>query len=139
MRTVIIGGPQCGKSTYASSLGVPHFCADPKSLVKSPINSVTYLPEGIPWGMDSQYVIEAWMSKPGPWVIEGVGIVRALRKWLARYPAHINPADQIIYFTNPHPSVQRLPGQNAMEKGIQSIWSEIAMYYKPITKYHTWK
>lgn len=127
----------CGKSTYASELGIPVFCADPKSLVKIKRDNVTYLPENLNWSQQSQYVASQWFNMPSPWVIEGVGVVRALRKWVDSYP-NVKPADQILYFTNKHPSVIRSTGQEAMEKSIATIWGGINMYYKSITKYHSW-
>lgn len=138
MRTIIVGGPQCGKSTYANSLSVPHFCGDPKSLVKYPLPNVTYLPEGLTWSQGSEYIAKNWFTMPGPWVIEGVSVARALRKWSQKAPYSL-PADSIIYFTNAHPSVVRSVGQDAMEKGVHTIWGEVASLYKSITKYHTWK
>jgi hypothetical protein len=138
-RIIIIGGPQCGKSTYALSLNKPVFCGDPRSLVKRPVDGVTYLPEHLSWSAGSDFIANNWFKQKGPYVIEGVSIVRALRKWKKNHSVvRSMPCDRIIYIVNKHPSVQRLPGQDAMEKAVLTVWNEIRNYYAPITNYKAW-
>jgi hypothetical protein len=136
-RVLIIGGPGCGKSTFASNMGVPHYCGDPRSLVKRTLPNVNYLPEGLDWSFSSTYIAKNWFPLNGPWVIEGVSVVRALRKWAEVMP-NTNPADKIIYFINPHLSFQRSTGQDSMEKAIATVWSDISNKYAPITTYKKW-
>jgi hypothetical protein len=139
-RIIIIGGPQCGKSTYALKLGIPVFCGDPRSLVKRPVDGVTYLPEHLEWSAGSDYIANNWFNQKGPYVIEGVSVVRALRKWKKRHPVvRSMPCDKIIYFMNKHPSVDRLAGQHAMEKAVATMWGEVRDYYARITNYHQWE
>jgi hypothetical protein len=139
MKTLIIGGPCCGKSTFASSLGAPVYCTDPRSLVKVPKEGVTYLPEGLDWSSGSEYVLKNWLSMEGPYCIEGVGVVRALRKWKDSNTKDAPlPFDKIIYFRNQHPSVTRLPGQDAMEKAIATIWREIFPRFIHVTVFYKW-
>lgn len=133
MRVIVIGGPRAGKSTYAKQSGLPHYCTDPKSLVKEPIDGVTYLPEGLKWSEDSDYILSKWFSKPGDWIIEGVGAVRALRKWSLVHK-HANPCDEIVVIHDNHPSVTMLDGQLAMQKGVMKIWGEVRSRYEDITK-----
>lgn len=132
MRIAIIGGPRSGKSTLAAQLsrkhGYSHFCADPKSLVKEPLPNVTYLPEGLKWGQDSEFVCAEWFKNTNC-IIEGVGVVRALRKWGEFYQG--NPVDQIVVM--PDAVVERNFGQEQMAKAVSTIWKEIEMKYKGIT------
>ena len=138
MKTVIIGGPRSGKSTMSLTFGVPVFCADPKNLVKDVIDGVTYLPDGIDWDAQSHFICMNWFSMPGDWIIEGVGVVRALRKWAKYYDSN-PPCYNVIYIKNPHPSAgELLPGQIAMAKSIDSIWDEISGTYNSITEYKFW-
>ena len=136
IRKIVIGGPRCGKSTFASLSGLPVFCADPVSLVKDPIDGVTYLPEGLTWSEGSEYVAKEWFKMQGPWIIEGVAVVRALRKWKTENSYF--PCDEIIYFTQKHPSATRNEGQSAMAKSVYTIWKEIEDHYKSITTFHKW-
>lgn len=129
MRIVIVGGPRSGKSTIAASLaarhGYTHYCTDPISLVKEPIKNVTYLPEGLEWGKDSEYVCGNWFTKD-KYIIEGVGTVRALRKWDGK-------PDMIIVFKDK--IVDRTDGQEAMAKSVITMWDGISSKYKDITHY----
>lgn len=133
-RVIVIGGPRAGKSTYARNSGLPHYCTDPKSLVKDPLDGVTYLPEGLPWSDDSDFIVSRWFTKPGSWVIEGVGAVRALRKWAVQYP-HAMPCHEIVVIHGHHSSVTMLSGQESMAKGVMKIWGDIASDFKSITKH----
>ena len=127
-RIVIIGYPMAGKSTFAKTLGLPVFCTDPKSTVRQPDPEVTYMPEGIEWSKQSDYVIDQWFKKES-FVIEGVGAVRALRKWASYYT--LMPCDKIIFMQNKQPLDKHI----AMVKSVQSIWGEIALMYRHITEY----
>jgi leucyl-tRNA synthetase len=55
-------------------------------------------------------------------VIEGVALVRALRKWLERNAAG-KPCDRVIVLRTP--KVELTPGQAAMAKGHEKIWREV--------------
>ena len=84
MRTVIIGGPGTGKTTladsYASQGRVFHLDAL--------IGTCTW--------SEQSFVASKYLDYPGPWVIEGVCAVRALRKWLERNDDGM-PCDKVIY------------------------------------------
>lgn len=138
MRTIIIGGPRSGKSTLAQTFGCPVFCADPKNLVKDVIDGVTYLPDAIEWDQQSHFICNNWFTMDCDWVIEGVSVVRALRKWAKYYDTN-PPCYNIIYIKNIHPLASNiLDGQIAMAKSIDTIWSEISNFYEPITQYKFW-
>lgn len=141
MRTIIVGGPRCGKSTIARAYraqGIPTFCGDPRSLVKEPEDGVTYLPEGLTWRKDhdegSQYVIDHWFTMPGPWLLEGQNMARALRKWV-RQGRIAMPCDRIIVLQHARPECTLLPGQAAMGKAVQTVWTQVSHQFRNITEY----
>jgi len=134
IRIVIVGGPRSGKSTLASKLGVPHFCTDPKSLVKDVQPNTTYLPEGLDWGKDSEFVCSNWFTKNESWVIEGVGAVRALRKWVHKNMGQ-PPCDKIVVLREKYPGVTRNDGQEAMNKAVMTVWNEVADKFKDLIIY----
>ncbi len=107
MNTVIVGGPKTGKTTLADSLG-------------KTVRRTDALIGHLEWSELSEQVSH-WFDEPGEWVIEGVATVRAIRKWLARdtgpFPA------EIILLTEP--AVPRTPRQEAMAKGVETVWNQI--------------
>lgn len=135
-RVIIVGGPRRGKSTLALDLrqgdqAVPIYCGDPMSKVKDPLTGVRYLPEGLPFAGDdgaAQWIADNWFTLPGPWVCEGHVMARALRRWVAsheRVPEPKYPADRIIVLDH-EPWVESSKGQEAMHKGVMSVWQGIA-------------
>lgn len=67
--------------------------------------------------------VSLWLDCPGPFIIEGVAAVRALRKWLERNRTG-KPADLIIAMW-----IARVPltdGQERMAKGCRTVWREIS-------------
>jgi len=102
MRTAIIGGPGCGKTTTAhlEFPGVRTYSTD----------DVKHLP----WA-DQAYFWLSLQYCPGPWVLEGVQAVRVLRKGLR--------VDRVIELWEPH--VELTARQMGMMKGIKKIWEEI--------------
>ena len=74
------------------------------------------------WSAASEHVATEWMAKPGPWIIEGVAAVRALRKWLAAHPSG-KPCDEVVVLDRPR--VELSKGQAAMAKGCAKIWAEV--------------
>lgn len=143
MRTIIVGGPRTGKSTLARTYraqGIPTFCGDPRSLVKEPEDGVIYLPEGLDWSEGSRFVAEHWFSMPGPWLLEGQIMARALRKWLHLrddcYRGDVAPpVDRIIVLQHARPECTLLPGQAAMGKAVQTVWAQIGHRFREITEY----
>ena len=108
MRTLIIGGPKTGKTTLSQSYACP-------------VRHTDDLIGKLDWSAASAEVA-TWFDAPGPWCIEGVAVVRALRKWLATHPDG-TPADRILFLTEP--KIPVTAGQAAMTKGIDTVWEEI--------------
>lgn len=75
------------------------------------------------WSRASEIIATQWFIMPGPWVIEGVAAVRALRKWLRAHPEGA-PCDRVIWMNTPH--VMLAPGQDTMAKGCRTVWNEIS-------------
>lgn len=107
-RVVIVGGPKVGKTTLAEELGAPVLHTDDL------IGSCSW--EDVP-----DAIVE-WMSRPGPWTIEGVQTARALRR-IVRDRKETPKVDRIVVMTRAHAA--RTPQQEAMAKGIMKIWSEV--------------
>lgn len=127
-RIVICGGPRTGKTTQAGSLqrdltnyfgplstGQIHHSDDL-------IAELAHLGKDA-WSEGSRRVTE-WLDAPGPWIIEGVALARALRKWREAHPGEPPPVDRVIRLTTPHVELTR--GQAAMAKGEETVWQEIA-------------
>jgi hypothetical protein len=108
MRIAIIGWPGTGKTTLANTLGFPVYGTD--SLIK------------LGWSEASARVSD-WFDMPGSWVIEGVAVPRALRKWKARNPGMPPPVDKIIRLTTVYRPLP--PGSVVMGRGIDTVMMEI--------------
>lgn len=89
MRIVIVGGPKTGKTTLAAQLAG----------VETPVFATDDLIGKLEWGEDSAEVA-SWFGRPGPWIIEGVTTVRALRKWLLGNTGA--PCDVVYRLEIPH-------------------------------------
>ena len=110
-RVLVVGGPRVGKSTLSElagdRLGVrPHHTDDTI---------------GLGWSGASAEVAQ-WFDRPGPWIIEGVALPRALRKWLLAHPEG-KPCD-LIFWSN-RSKVARNEGQRTMAKGVETVWVQI--------------
>lgn len=111
MRTVIVGGPRTGKTTFAK-----------KTAGVRPVHhtdDVAYME----WSRQSREVA-TWFDRPGPWVIEGTAAVRALRKWLRSHPLG-KPADEVIFLTSSYEVLT--PGQLTMGQGVATVLRQIQM------------
>lgn len=113
-RILICGGPRTGKTTeglvLARELGVA---------LRSTDNLMA-----MGWS-EASLVASTWLDEPGPWVIEGVAVVRAVRKWMrgARPLARI-PADLLLW--RGHALCELNPGQESLAKGCITIMRSIA-------------
>ncbi len=111
-KTIIIGGPNTGKTTLA------------KAMAGQPGVAARHTDDLIPMGWsESSEAAAAWIDEPGDGVIEGVAAVRALRKWLKANPGKPLPANIILLR---HEFETSTPGQAAMAKGVWKVWDEIA-------------
>lgn len=148
-RIVLVGGPRRGKSSLAREFraqAIPTYCTDPLSLVKDPESDVTYLPEGLTWSQGSEYVATNWFTLPGPWCIEGIGTVRALRKFATLYSRaslaelledrdNLGNAVEILYISNAVSVTGATKEQEALAKGVATVWGEVKDIYAGNTKY----
>lgn len=106
-RIAIVGGPKTGKTTLANQLDVCALHTD----------DVAHLG----WSEASE-AASLWFDVPGPKVVEGVAVARALRKWLSRTEVG-RPCDVLIVLS--HPFVELTVGQVSMGKGIVTVLKEI--------------
>ncbi len=111
MRVVIAGGPRVGKSTFALEL------SKVKSLALRSTDDLMKLD----WHRVSDEVAR-WFDESGPWVIEGVRTIHALRKWLQTHPEG-KPCDVVFWMD--HERCQLTSGQTTMARGCKTIWDEI--------------
>ena len=104
----IVGPSRTGKTTHANGLAGP----------------VRHADDLVGRGCDMDRWLAGWLSEPGPWVIEGVGVGRGLREWL-RTHALGAPCDEVLRLTVPH--VPHTKGQATQAKGEATVWSQVEM------------
>lgn len=109
-RILVSGGPRTGKTSLGKSLLA--LCQE-----ETRLRSTDDLIGQLEWSEASQEV-SRWMSEPGPWIIEGVAVERALRKWLAENGTTL-PFDLWIVLLDP--IVPLTPRQSAMSKACETI------------------
>lgn len=109
LRILIAGWPKCGKTTLAASLGI------------TPIYTTDALKESHGWREASEEA-SFWLDRAGPWVIEGVAVPRAIRKWLMR-DSEGKPCDILYYLSEPFEELTR--GQATMGKGCDTVMADI--------------
>lgn len=115
-RIVILGGPKTGKTTLARELD--------EQCNHRPCGSLRMTDDLIHLGWSEASAAAAlWLDEPGPWIIEGVAVARALRKWREANPGARPPVDRVIRLTTPHVDLSR--GQASMAKGEETVWAEI--------------
>lgn len=110
-RVAVVGGPRTGKTTLAQTRLSDGFR----------VRHADDLKDTHEWSAASEEVAR-WLGEPGPWVVEGVAVVRGLRKWLAANPEG-RPADVVAYLERPLVELSR--GQAAMAKGTATIWAGV--------------
>lgn len=118
MRVAIIGGPRCGKSTYATALAKKSgalLLSTGKPADESVVRTDSYLSLG--WDAIPDNII-AMLRGQDDFILEGCQAARVLRRWY-RDDAKGPRLDKVIIFSKPH--VSRSGGQEAMAKGITRI------------------
>lgn len=134
-RICITGVPRTGKTTMAGMLvedGHRNHARELReagrtnqALLMYISPSVRHTDDLMPmgWSEATQHVADHWLNAPGPWIIEGVAVCRALRKWREAHPGEPPPVDRVIRLTTPHVALSK--GQAAMAKGEETVWREI--------------
>ena len=116
-RIAITGGPRTGKTTMSGRLSVE--ASGPRVV---PARHTDDLIGKLPWS-DASAEVARWLDAPGPWIIEGVSVSRALRKWREAHPGEPPPVDRVIYLETPHEPLT--PRQQGMAKGVRTVHDEI--------------
>lgn len=107
-RVVIIGGPKTGKTTLAAAMGGGR--------------STDEVIDDLDWSEASEE-IATWLNEPGPWLIEGVAVPRALRKWRESHPDEPAPVDHVIHLQRRYEELS--PETDTMAKGVETVLDEI--------------
>lgn len=113
VRVVIIGSPRSGKTTLAEKYGKLH--------PGLPVYHSDAFKE-MEWSKASDAACVWLESFSGRWLIEGVAMVRSLRKFLERWPDR-KPCDVVMCLWRPFEDLS--PGQASMAKGCRTIFDEI--------------
>lgn len=90
MRIVVTGSPKAGKSTVAAVF---------EKMFGYRLKSTDELTD-MEWSAASEEV-STWLDYSGPWIIEGVTVPRALRKWQTRHPDQPPPFDWFVFMAEP--------------------------------------
>lgn len=106
-RIVIIGWPKSGKTTLARTFGTFR-------------STDSVMDRG--WSEASE-IVATWFDAPGSWVIEGVAVPRALRKWRDRHRGYKPPVDKVIRLGTLKAPIAS--GAATMGKGIDTVFAEI--------------
>src|SRR5690348_14855822 len=106
-RIIITGGPLTGKTTEAHRLAAERGIANVRS---------TDEVKDLGWS-EASAAASLWFNEPGDWIIEGVAVPRALRKWLAANPHKQFEADtEILVLNKTHKPLSK--GQQTMTTGL---------------------
>jgi KaiC/GvpD/RAD55 family RecA-like ATPase len=125
-RIVICGGPRTGKTTLAEHMAFWGVKDSTEQTMTSGmgLDRVRHTDDLIALGWSEGSAGAAlWFALPGPWIIEGVAVSRALRKWREAHPGEPPPVDRVIRLTTPHVALTK--GQAAMAKGEATVWVEV--------------
>jgi GTPase SAR1 family protein len=116
LRIAIIGPPGSGKSTLgerlSKELSIPLLSTD----------SVIHLG----WS-NASLEVSNWLNRPS-FIIEGVALPRALRKWQWLHPKMPPPVDKVIKLSTNYRALKR--GEIAMAKGIETVFNEIRWWLR---------
>lgn len=109
MRILITGSPKAGKSTLAGVF---------ERIFQLPLRRTDEVKD-LEWS-DASAEVCKWFDAPDPWIIEGVTIPRALRKWRNfKGPEAPPPFDWFVFM--PHPRQFLGTGQETMRKQVEGM------------------
>jgi adenylate kinase family enzyme len=108
-RLIILGGPHVGKTTLAKRLKDELGIANTKHS-----DDIKHLS----WSESSEFA-SGWFNESGDWIIEGVQMARALRRWLKANSDKLLDVD-IIKLNQPFDEL--IQGQLSMAKGIETVF-----------------
>jgi molybdopterin-guanine dinucleotide biosynthesis protein len=100
IRVAITGSPRAGKTTLAIRVADEMRARGTEPNVRhtdSLISKLQHLGRDA-WSAASAEVA-TWFDAAGPWIVEGVSVSRALRKWHANHPGERPPVDRVIHLT----------------------------------------
>lgn len=115
MKIAIAGIPKSGKTTYADKMG-----NDYGDLALKVYHTDDLIGQ-VEWSELSQQV-STWFNNEGDFIIEGVAVPRALRKWLANNEEG-KPCDKVIWMGKA--KIELSKGQLTMGKGCVKVMKEI--------------
>ncbi len=110
-RILIAGWPRVGKTTLARELSQKNGTS-----VLRHTDDVL----GLGWSQSS-LAVSAWFEEDGAFIIEGVAIPRALRKFVDRSAGL--PAELLYWSSMPREILTA--GQTSMGKGCDTVWAEV--------------
>ena len=122
-RVCVTGGPKVGKTTYADKRA-EHFVREhgiPLPVRHTDAIVGAFGQDRDAWSKESE-AVSGWFNEPGPWLIEGVTVARALRKWLKANPEG-KPCDVVVWLE--HPVAERTKGQESMAKATATVFLEV--------------
>lgn len=108
-KIAIAGVPKAGKTTVAKILAEDVEVRSTDDLID------------LGWSEASQKASEMF-DEDASFIMEGVAVARALRKWLKANPEG-RPVDKVMWMGTP--KVETTKGQNAMGKGVETVMREI--------------
>jgi adenylate kinase family enzyme len=113
VRILITGAPGTGKSTLAVTL---------QKIFDYPLlHTDSTIDMG--WSERSE-LVATWFDHEGPWIIEGVVVPRALRKWILGRPGETKtedlPFDKYIYIYSQRRALEK-PGQKSMATTVREL------------------
>ena len=117
MRIAIAGPPKTGKTTLAVSLGMHVRHTDDI--------------QQLGWSAASDEV-SRWFDDDA-FCIEGVAVLRALRKWRERNPSSPPPLDRLVMLWDPHTPHTR--GQQSMAKQLRTTYAELEHWLAPVLEH----
>jgi len=112
-RILITGWPRAGKTTLSTELETELGIA---------VRHTDDLIGSLDWSAASAEVA-LWLAEPGPWIIEGVSIARALRKYREAHPGEPPPCERLICLRSPY--VVLTGRQEGMGRGVDTVMREL--------------